>query len=112
MSTEPGPCFAIDVVGQRDRRVLVVAGDLDLAAAGPLQRCIEAVRRPDRPLVLDMAGVTTIDSKGLSVLVKAHRDLIEDGETTDGIVLRAPSAAVRRVLSVTDAGPLFTIQPG
>ena len=87
MPTEPGPCFAIDVVGQRDRR-------------------------PDRPLVLDMAGVTTIDSKGLSVLVKAHRDLIEDGDTPDGIVLRAPSAAVRRVLSVTDAGPLFTIQPG
>ena len=99
MPTEPGPCFAIDVVGERDRRVLVVAGDLDLAAA-------------DRPLVLDMAGVTTIDSRGLSVLVKAHRDLIEDGDTPDGIVLRAPSAAVRRVLSVTDAGPLFTIQPG
>jgi len=109
--TEPGPCFAIDVVGQRDRRVLILAGDLDLDAVDPLRRCIEAVRRPDRPLVLDLAGVTTIDSKGLSVLVQAHRELIDAGDAADGIVLRAPSAAVRRVLSVTDAGPLFTIQP-
>jgi anti-anti-sigma factor len=69
--------------------VLLVRGELDLATAGVLRDRLDA----DPPVtVIDMAGVTFLDSSGISVLAHAHR--------TRPIRVRQPSAAVRRVLEL------------
>ena len=48
--------------------------------------------------MLDLPGVTFIDSSGLRVLVEAHQLRIERGTR---LVLRAPSAPVQRLLEIS-----------
>ena len=48
--------------------------------------------------VVDLAGVSFIDSSGLRVLVQDHQTRTEAGES---LRLRAPSAAVQRLLEIS-----------
>ncbi|MFD9128357.1 STAS domain-containing protein [Kitasatospora sp. NPDC059571] len=71
-----------------------------------------ALRRAlaERPgvLALDLARVDLFTSSALSQLVRARRTAAADGIP---LVLVAPSPVVRRVLSVTEAAPLFPTYP-
>ena len=56
--------------------VLAVEGELDLASAPNLKwELAEAMRAKAKRIVLDMSGVTFIDSTALGVLVGAQRNL-------------------------------------
>ena len=85
--------------------VVRLVGELDMATAPILLRRLE-----DDPAVtvLDLREVTFIDSSGLSVLVWANRDR----ESSEPLTLRAPTAAVCRVLEVTGLVEVFRIDPG
>ena len=55
-----------------------------------------------RPIVLDLAGVTFMDSSGYELLRELGRNCEESGHE---IIVRTPSAAVRRVLEVVGWPP-------
>ena len=59
-------------------------------------------------IVLDLSGVSFLDSTGLLVLVAAHSLLDERG---DELVLRAPSDRVRRNLEITHLVEIFALDP-
>jgi anti-sigma B factor antagonist len=84
---------------------LVVTGEIDLATADELRLAMDDViaRRGDVPVVLDLAGVTFIDSTGLSVLAQA-------AASGDEIVLRDPPKVVRSILALTGLGESFSIE--
>ena len=64
-------------------------------------------RRRGGHLVVDLSGLTFIDSTGLHELVVAlKRQRARGGE----IVLRAPSAQTMRVLEIVGLDQLFTIR--
>jgi anti-sigma B factor antagonist len=81
-----------------------IAGEVD---ASNVDRLAEAFAR--RPLddgdgvVLDVAGVTFLDSSGLRVLLDLRRRLGDEGEVT----LRGASRSVQRLLELTGLTPTF-----
>ena len=87
--------------------VVVVAGEVDLAAADRLWQAIESIP-DDRPVVVDLEDVTFLDSSGLAVLVRALRD--RDGRH-DAVVLRHPNAHVSWVLEVTGVDRAVAVEP-
>jgi anti-anti-sigma factor len=79
---------------------LALRGDLDMAAAFKLEPAVERVVAENdvEELVLDLGGVSFMDSAGLGSLVSTH-------ERLDSLGIRSkitrPSAAVERVLAAT-----------
>lgn len=66
----------------------------------------QAMARSDR-LVIDLTQTTFIDSTGLAVIIRAHR---HRGETSEPMVIRSPSAAARKLLSISGVEQLVTIE--
>ena len=84
--------------------VVVLVGEIDVATAPKLHRCLE---HDPRIRVLDMALVTFMDSSGLKVIVIANRAR----EASDRITLRAPSGAVRRVVDIAGMAEWLGLTP-
>lgn len=65
--------WSIGTTERAGATVVVVAGDLDYAAEPPFQDAVaEALHRlGDRPVVLDLTGVTFLGSAGLTALVNS-----------------------------------------
>jgi anti-anti-sigma factor len=79
---------------------LAVNGDLDMAGAFKLEPTIEQVvaQNDVDEVVLDLGGVSFIDSAGLGSLLSAHERLSDLGIKA---TIRRPSEAVERVLDAT-----------
>jgi len=96
----------VDVDGQA---VVTVRGEVDLAAVDELRECIERFRDGGRPLVLDLAGVTFMDSTGINTLIWAHQ--LQDRGQEAVVVVQNPSDPVRRVLALSGLNGVFRIEP-
>lgn len=82
---------------------IVVGGEIDAFTAAPVETALErAVAERSGDVVVDLAGVTFLDSGGLNVLIRCHKALDPTGRR---IVLRHPQPAVRRALEI---GGVFT----
>ncbi|GAB2621745.1 hypothetical protein Aab01nite_77350 [Paractinoplanes abujensis] len=90
--------------------VAVVTPSHDLVAeSGDLLREALAVAVHDhRHVIVDMSAAPTIDSSGLSVLVRAHNDAKARGGT---LSLAAPSRYVVTVLHTMKLHPVFPLYP-
>ncbi len=87
------------VVRARRQVVYAVAGDLEHASAGALVRRLEGLADGTvGDVVLDMSGVTFIDSVGLEAVIRMHRSLRDDGRR---LILRDPAPPVARLLELT-----------
>ena len=92
------PVFTTKVVHAEGATTIYVQGEIDIATAGGLRDAIEPHMGPQQKIVLDLSGVDFMDSSCVSVLVQARGSLSADGGS---LVLRNPSTAARRLLSVT-----------
>ena len=84
--------------------VVHLVGEIDAATAPKLDRCLQhdpGIR------VVDMSQVTFMDSSGLKVLAIANRAR----DASDRITLRAPSAAVRRVIDISGMAEYLGLEP-
>jgi anti-sigma B factor antagonist len=84
-------------------RVLVLGGELDLAAAPRLRARIDETP-VGQALVLDFARATFIDSAVLKELLRARAELSERGIR---LVLAGVTPPVRRLLDLTRTSELF-----
>jgi anti-anti-sigma factor len=85
--------------------VLRVGGELDLAGAPRLGEAVQAVQESaDAALVIDLSGVTFMDSTGVRALVDAGRVCRESGRP---LALLSPSPQVTRVLDLVDLRRAF-----
>ena len=101
--TEPR-IYSVSLDRQPDTMVVTVEGEIDIDSASRLEGTLsDLIDRGDADLVVDMAAVSFIDSVGTSVLIDAHERAIEAGGS---IAVRAPSAAVRRMLEITEESNL------
>jgi anti-sigma B factor antagonist len=83
--------LAIDSTGS----TFVVAGELDAHSAPTLREQLDA--RDDAETVVDMSGVTFMDSSGLRVLIDAHQTAAGRGSQ---LIVQEPSQSVRRILEI------------
>ena len=87
---------------------VVLAGEIDVAMAPRLESCLADLReRGERTVIVDLAGVTFIDSTGLHVLVSANNRLRQDGGS---VVLRSPQERVGRLLDMTGLRERFEVR--
>jgi anti-sigma B factor antagonist len=75
-STPLEPEFAITSVQRDGERVIAVTGELDLGSAERVQQELGRAQADDEgPIVLDLSGLTFIDSTGLRVIIEANERL-------------------------------------
>jgi anti-sigma B factor antagonist len=97
-----------DPSGGGPARALVTAsGEVDLETAPHLgDQALAALKDVSVHLVLDLRGVTFMDSTGLKVLLAAaHRADLAGGS----LVLVAPARPVHRILTLTGLDKTFTM---
>lgn len=105
--TEPiGPLdFAVDAVAGPDGAVrVVVAGELDIASAPEFLAAVRP-RLGERRVVVDLGGVTFLDSSGVRALHTLSR------ESTTLEIARDMSPAVVQVLELTGMLDLLPLAP-
>jgi anti-sigma B factor antagonist len=87
--------------------VVSVTGELDLASSPALREELERASATGAELViLDLRGLTFMDSTGLSVVVKAHQRAVESGHRF--AVVRG-GKQVQRLLMLTGVGERLTV---
>jgi len=79
-------------------------GELDIATAPELVEMLARLRHHNRPVVLDLAEVTFIDSTGLTTLMDAHFQAENNGWS---FAVRRPSPAVKRVFDLAGVARLL-----
>ena len=84
-----------------DGVVVVVRGEVDVWTEGPLQQVLlRIMRERGARLLLDVSGVSFMDCAGLRALLTTRRR----AEVRGGFIrLIATSAAVRRIIELTEA---------
>lgn len=105
MHTPAGdPSFDVSVEMVDGQPVVVFRGELDMSAKDEIGQCMDEVRASGRPVVVDLADTTFMDSAGVNTLLKANLD------HGDGITLRSPSAAVLRTLALAGLETFFRVE--
>jgi anti-sigma B factor antagonist len=91
-------------------RILIVAGDVDVATADQvLAAGTAALRHPDpRNLVIDLENVTFMDSTGIGALVGLRNEAAELGLE---VSLHQTPPRVRRLLTITGLDVVFGTEP-
>lgn len=88
-----------------DTAIVTVAGEVDAHTAGDVRTAVEAVIGPRSRVVVDLTGVTFLDSTGLGVFVTALKHLREQQGSLD-LVITSP-----RVLKVFELTGLDVVIP-
>jgi anti-anti-sigma factor len=98
--------FECSVERESDHGVIVtVRGDIDLATAHDLEACVRGALDGASSVVVDMAGVTFLDSSGLRSLVLLQEEAQSHGTS---ITLRSTQRNVRRVFDLTGLAATFS----
>jgi anti-sigma B factor antagonist len=107
MTVEKGESFEI-----REERVntsaltLRLAGEFDLAGCERFETVVERFTRDGvRELVIDLSGLTFIDSSAIRALLNVRRDASKDSLALH--VVMPPEGQVRKVLDLTGMDGLF-----
>ena len=104
IAPQPEPPFRIQIERSPDRECVAVLGELDIYTARSLERTVlELEDAKPLLLVIDLTGLSFIDSTGLSVLLAAAERARKQGRRL--IVVRPPLPALRVfTLTRVDAG--------
>lgn len=101
--------FTVEVAEEAGQVVAHVRGEIDLSTCEHLRDAIEPHLGPRQRVVLDLSGVSFMDSSCLGVLLQARTTLTADGGS---LILRNPSKAARHLLSASGTAELFDAEIG
>jgi anti-sigma B factor antagonist len=93
---------------RQDRRVgsfVHAEGALDIATAGEFERAAAALAS-ESAAVLDLSGVTYMDSTSLTVIVKLCKRMNADGLA---VIVVSPVPVVRRIFAITGVDRLLIL---
>jgi anti-anti-sigma factor len=107
------PSFDLEVTRNASSARIAPAGELDIATAPELERAIAEVTGDSArlDLVVDLRGLTFMDSTGLRTLVQTNAQAAQDGFTLS--IVRGPSQIDRlfAVSGLDDVLPLVDAPP-
>jgi len=102
----PGELYVV-VNGAGPRYEVYVHGELDMSTAPRLSETLASLdSEPGAVVTVDLAGMTFVDSTGLTVLIDGLKRLRQGG---GDLVLRSPASRTRRVLEITGLTQVFAI---
>jgi len=97
-------------VSERDGTVIVaIEGEIDLESSPVLRQALLDALPRGRSMVVDMAGVTLIDSSGVASLLEAFQESRKKGRNFS---LSAVNDTVMRVLSLAHLDTVFPFIEG
>jgi len=96
--------FAVDVQRRDDVAIVQPRGELDLATVETLRAALDGIEGAGR-LVLDLRGLSFIDSRGLHLLVALHRRAQCDGFQLALLAPAAPADKAIRAVGLDQALP-------
>jgi anti-sigma B factor antagonist len=97
------PEFHIEVRPDGERMIVCPFGEVDLATAAPLEaRTLEVLATGCKHVVIDLRGVSFIDSCGIRALITAHRRAHELGAKATVIVGNGQTRRVLELARVLD----------
>jgi anti-sigma B factor antagonist len=101
--TSPAGTFSYD-----GDDVIVATGEIDLYSAPKLWEALSLqIERGNGHVVLDLAGVEFMDSQGLAVIVRAHKEVQPQGGT---VIIRSPRAQARMVFEISGLADLIELE--
>ena len=87
--------------------VVRLTGEIDIANADRIpQQVVAAVASAPAGVVLDMSGVTFIDSTGIGAMIAARNACLSSGRS---LQIAAPSRQVQRMLALTGLDDVFAV---
>jgi anti-anti-sigma factor len=87
--------------------VVVATGEIDLCTSPGLREALSSAAESADRIIIDLTGVTMLDSTGIGVLMRALR---RNHHRQDGtLCLVGPAGSVRKVLDITHVSRLFPI---
>jgi anti-sigma B factor antagonist len=99
--------FSVVVDASPDATTIVrPVGELDLATAPKLGDVLGAIVSGD--VVVDLSGLSFIDSTGFSVLICAHKLVRASGHQ---MTVRAPGRRIQAALEIMGLDNVLTIEP-
>jgi anti-sigma B factor antagonist len=102
----PPPAFAVEEERHGAATVLRLEGEVDVAASGPMRSRVDAAA--GGVLVVELSGVTFVDSSGLRELLRAGMECERLGGR---LVLAAVPPVFERLLGLTGTASMFEIAP-
>jgi len=100
--------LAIDVLTRGDDTVLRLAGDIDIHSAPEISEQLARLQADGSiVIVVDLSGVSFLDSSALGALVAAHRALTEAGGSLKLAAQREHVQKVFRITRLAEVIPLF-----
>jgi anti-sigma B factor antagonist len=89
-----------------DEIIVRASGQIDLSTVDLLARELATAREAADRVLLDLSGVTFIDSNGLRLLLEASHG---SASSDHGFFAVRPSEAVRRLIKVSGTADLLTV---
>jgi anti-sigma B factor antagonist len=90
-----------------DVAVVQVSGELDLFVAPEFRECLTGALEEGTPrIVIDLAGVTFIDSSAIGVLIAGAR---RSAEVRRELMIVCPAGSVARILEITGLHRVFAV---
>jgi anti-anti-sigma factor len=99
--------FDVEVLVSAASTVLALRGELDVFSAPLLDARLRDVRPLRSPLVIDVAGLSFIDSSGLRSLTTLRRAAVED--VGGAVTLRNPRHSLLKLLDMTGLADAFDV---
>ncbi|MBN2447678.1 MAG: STAS domain-containing protein [Phycisphaerae bacterium] len=99
--------LTIETVAEPAGHVVRIGGDIDLRTSPELRgRLLQALEEHPERLIIDLTGVSYMDSSGVGTVVEAKRKA-ERGGTR--VILNGLQPRVRSVFEITQLDKFFTI---
>jgi anti-sigma B factor antagonist len=99
--------FAVEHSWAGAAEIWAAAGEVDMATKARLQAVVDAIPGSGAPLVIDLTGVTFMDSTGLAVLLRIDRAARNAGRPLAIACPEGPARLVLAVSGVEDELPLY-----
>lgn len=97
---------AATLVVQRRSNGLRLLGEIDAAGVDLLAGHLDPLPEGVADIIIDLAGVTFIDSSGLRALIEVHQ---RAQQSSRRVVMADPSPAVRRLFDISGLVPYLHV---
>ena len=98
--------MSLEIISGADSVTVLVTGEVDMGSKELLEEAMSELGGQPQNLMVDLRGVTFIDSMGLAMLLRIHRLCEANGGS---LALAAPSDNVRKLLRLSQLDSVLTV---